>query len=63
MSEQVSRQNPPEVQAFDASDAFVVYAALRTTEAANPALADNEYWQDLCAKAFARFLDVFEVAK
>ncbi len=43
-----------------AQDAFIAYAALQGAQRADPALADNAYFQALLDSAYARFLILYE---
>lgn len=42
-----------------AQDAYAAYAALQLAQRADPALADNAYFQALLDSAYARFLILY----
>jgi hypothetical protein len=43
-----------------AQDAYAAYAALQIAQRADPALADNAYFEALLDSAYARFLILYE---
>lgn len=43
-----------------AQDAFAAYAALQMAQCADPALAENPFFQALLDSAYARFLILYE---